>query len=120
VIDPSSPAAKDGARFEGARTLAEVWLRRGRVTSEELSQSLSRGLDEFRKNLEALRESPEWAKFRDQLARLAAEVTVAGKELGRLLNEQLPRLQRELDDLYRRYLEELDRERETAPEGETS
>ena len=111
VLDPASPSARDGARFTGVRSIAEVWLRRGRITSEELSQTLSRGVDEFQQELEALRKSPEWAKFRDQLTHLTAELTVTGQELARLLNEQLPKLQRELDDLHRRYLEEVERQK---------
>ena len=39
-----------------------------------------------------------------------------GAELSRLLNEQLPKLQKELDDLYSEYQREVDKaERERRP-----
>lgn len=112
VIDPASPPASSGERFTGARSLAEVWLRRGRITAEELSRSMARGMDEFRRNLEELQRSKEWAKFKDQIAGLSARLTATGLELSRLLNEQLPKLQKELDDLYQQYLDELERQKQ--------
>lgn len=115
VIDPASPPARSGDRFQGSRSVAEVWLRRGRITADELSRSMSRGVDEFRRNLEELQRSKEWAKFKDQLARFSAQLTVTGSQLSQLLNEQLPKLQRELDDLYGQYLEELERRKRETP-----
>jgi ABC-type transporter Mla subunit MlaD len=114
VTDPSSPPARDGARFEGARSMAEVWLRRGRISAQELNRALEQGVDAFRRNLEELQRSEQWARFRDQLAALAAELTVTGNELSRLLDEQLPRLQKQLDELHRRYQKELE-DREKPP-----
>ena len=116
VIDPESPPARSGDRFQGARSVAEVWLRRGRITADELSRSMSRGVEEFRRNLEELQRSKEWAKFKDQLARLSAQLTVTGSQLSQLLNEQLPKLQKELDDLYGQYLQELDKRKRQTPE----
>ncbi|MGH7819234.1 MAG: MlaD family protein [Candidatus Binatia bacterium] len=117
VLDPRTPPARHGQRFEGARSLAEVWLRRGRLSANELNRALDEGVDAFRRNLEELQRSPEWSKFRDQLAGLAAELTVTGKELSRLLDDQLPKLQKQLDDLYRRYQQELERrEQSTDPD----
>jgi ABC-type transporter Mla subunit MlaD len=109
TIDPASGPAKPGTRFEGARSDAEAWLRRGRLTADDLSRSMSRGVEEFRRNLEQLQQSKEWAKFKDQLASLSAKLTATGGELTRLLNEQLPKLQQELDDLYDQYRRELEK-----------
>ena len=113
VLDPASPPARDGSRFEGAFSVAEVWLRRGRISSEELSRALESGMEEFRENLDALRKSPEWEKLRDEMARMLAQMRSAGEDLARLLEEQLPRLRRELDELQRRTEEELARRRAT-------
>jgi ABC-type transporter Mla subunit MlaD len=118
VIDAKSAPAQPNERFQAARSVAEVWLRRGRISADELSRAMSQGVDQFRRNLEQLQRSPEWAKFKDQLARLSAQLTVTGAELARLLNEQLPKLQRELDDLYSQYQREIEkaqRERTPAP-----
>jgi ABC-type transporter Mla subunit MlaD len=116
VLDDRGPLAEHGARFQGMRTVAEVWLRRGRISADELSRSMSQGVDQFKKNLEQLRQSPEWSKFKDQVARLSAQLTVKGAELSRLLNEQLPKLQKELDDLYLEYQQEVEKaEREQRP-----
>jgi len=118
VIDAKSPLAESGARFQGARSLAEVWLRRGRISADELSRAMSQGVEQFHRNLEELRRSPEWSKFKDQVAKLSAQLTVTGAELTRLLNDQLPKLQKELDDLYAEYQKELDkaeRERRITP-----
>lgn len=116
VIDPKSPPAEVNARMPAARSLAEVWLRRGRISADELSRAMSRGVDQLRRNLEELRRSPEWAKFKDQVARLSAQLTVTGTELTRLLHEQLPKLQKELDDLYAEYQKEIDKaERQRTP-----
>jgi len=109
VIDAKSPVAEPNARFHGARSVAEVWLRRGRISGEELSRAMSQGVEQFHRNLEELRRSPEWAKFKDQVAKLSAQLTVTSAELTRLLNEQLPKLQKELDDLYSQYQKELDK-----------
>jgi len=110
VLDPKSPPAAPGARIPGARSVAEVWLRRGRISADELSRAMSQGVDQFHKNLEQLRQSPEWAKFKDQVARLSAQLTVTSGELTRLLNDQLPKLQKELDDLYADYQREVEKE----------
>jgi ABC-type transporter Mla subunit MlaD len=107
VIDSKSALAEPNVRFQGARSLAEVWLRRGRISADDLSRAMSQGVEQLRRNLEQLRRSPEWEKFKDQVARLSAQLTVTGGELSRLLNEQLPKLQRELDDLYAQYQKEL-------------
>jgi ABC-type transporter Mla subunit MlaD len=107
VIDSKSALAEPNMRFQGARSLAEVWLRRGRISADELSRAMSQGVEQLRRNLEQLRRSPEWEKFKDQVARLSAQLTVTGGELTRLLNEQLPKLQRELDELYAQYQKEL-------------
>jgi len=107
VIDAKSPLAEPNMRFQGARSLAEVWLRRGRISADELARAMSQGVEQFRRNLEELQRSPEWGKFKDQVARLSAQLTVTGGELTRLLNEQLPKLQKELDDLYAQYQKEL-------------
>ncbi len=118
VIDAKSPEAEPNARFQGARSLAEVWLRRGRISADELSRAMSQGVEQFQRNLEELRRSPEWSKFKDQVAKLSAQLTVTGAELTRLLNDQLPKLQKELDDLYAEYQKELDkaeRERRATP-----
>jgi len=111
VIDPKSAPAEANRRMPGARSVAEVWLRRGRISADELSRAMSQGVDQFRRSLEALRRSPEWSKFKDQVARLSAQLTSTGAELARLLNEQLPKLQKELDDLYAQYQKELDKAR---------
>jgi ABC-type transporter Mla subunit MlaD len=111
VIDPKSTPAEANRRMPGARSAAEVWLRRGRISADELSRAMSQGVEQFRRNLEELRRSPEWAKFKDQVARLSAQLTLTGAELTRLLNEQLPKLQKELDDLYSQYQTELDKAR---------
>ena len=116
VIDDKGPLAEPDWRFQGMRSVAEVWLRRGRISADELSRSMSQGVEQFQKNLEQLRRSPEWSKFKDQVARLSAQLTVKGAELSRLLNEQLPKLQKELDDLYSEYQREVDKaERERRP-----
>ncbi len=107
VIDSKSTLAEPNTRFQGARSLAEVWLRRGRISADELSRAMSQGVEQLRRNLDQLRRSPEWEKFKDQVARLSAQLTVTGGELTRLLNEQLPKLQKELDDLYGQYQREL-------------
>jgi ABC-type transporter Mla subunit MlaD len=107
VIDAKSSLAEPHMRFRGARSLAEVWLRRGRISADELSRAMSQGVEQFRRNLEELQRSPEWDKFKDQVARLSAQLTVTGRELTRLLNDQLPKLQKELDDLYAQYQKEL-------------
>lgn len=117
VLDPTSPPARPGRRFQAVQSLADIWLRRGRIEASELSELLARGLGELRENLQALRRSPEWAKFRDQLARLAAELTVAGSDLSRLLERELPAIQQDLLETYRRYLEELERRRPPAGES---
>jgi ABC-type transporter Mla subunit MlaD len=111
IINPASPPARPDTHFQGTRSIAEVWLRRGRINADELARSMSRGVEEFRRNLEELQRSKEWAKFKDQLARLSAQLTVTGTQLSQLLNEQLPKLQRELDDLYEQYLKELERQK---------
>jgi ABC-type transporter Mla subunit MlaD len=118
VIDASSPLAEPNARFEGLRSVAEVWLRRGRISADELSRAMSQGVEQFRRNLDELRRSPEWAKFKDQVAQLSAQLTATGAALTQLLSEQLPKLQKELDDLYAEYqkqLEKAQRERTPAP-----
>lgn len=109
VIDAKSPPAAANARMTAARSVAEVWLRRGRISADEMSRAMAQGVDQMRRNLEELRKSPEWAKFKDQVARLSAQLTVTGSELTRLLNDQLPKLQKELDDLYVDYQKELDK-----------
>jgi ABC-type transporter Mla subunit MlaD len=111
VIDAKSPPAEPGARIPSVRSVAEVWMRRGRVSADELSRAMSQGVDQFRKNLEELRQSPEWSKLKDQVARLSAQLMVTGEELRRLLNDQLPKLQKELDDLYGEYQRNLEQER---------
>lgn len=116
LIDAKSPPAKPNARMTAARSVAEVWLRRGRISADELSRAMSQGVDQMRRNLEELRNSPEWGKFKDQVARLSAQLTVTGGELARLLNDQLPKLQKELDDLYSEYQRDLQKaERERTP-----
>ncbi len=119
VIDTKSPLAAPNARFQGLRSVAEVWLRRGRISADELSRAMAQGVDQFRRNLEELRRSPEWAKFKDQVARLSAQLTSTGEQLTRLLNDQLPKLQKELDDFYAEYLKELEgRDARAQPDGE--
>jgi len=116
AIDAKSPPVEANQRFQGARSLAEVWLRRGRISADELSRAMSQGVEQMRRNLDELRRSPEWSKFKDQVARLSAQLTVTGSELTRLLNEQLPKLQKELDDLYAEYQKEIQKaERERRP-----
>jgi ABC-type transporter Mla subunit MlaD len=107
VIDAKSPLAEPNMRFQGARSLAEVWLLRGRISADELSRAMSQGVEQFRRNLEELQHSPEWGKFKEQIARLSARLTVTSRELAQLLNDQLPKLQKELDDLYAQYQKEL-------------
>jgi ABC-type transporter Mla subunit MlaD len=111
VIDAKSPLATPHTRFQGLRSVAEVWMRRGRISADELSRAMSQGVEQFRRNLEALRRSPEWEKFKDQVARLSAQLTATGEQLTRLLNDQLPKLQKELDDLYAEYLKDLEKAR---------
>jgi ABC-type transporter Mla subunit MlaD len=111
VIDAKSPLATPNTRFQGLRSVAEVWMRRGRISADELSRAMSQGVEQFRRNLEALRRSPEWEKFKDQVARLSAQLTTTGEQLTRLLNDQLPKLQKELDDLYAEYLKDLEKAR---------
>lgn len=113
VIDANSPPAAANGRIPGARSLADVWLRRGRISAGELSRATTQGVDQLRRNLEELRRSPEWGKFKDQVAKLSAQLTVTGEELTRLLNDQLPKLQKELDDLYVEYQRDLERSRRT-------
>jgi ABC-type transporter Mla subunit MlaD len=116
VIDAKSPLAEPNRRFEGLRSVAEVWLRRGRISADELSRAMSQGVEQFRRNLEALRRSPEWAKLKDQVAQLSAQLAATGAALTSLLSEQLPKLQKELDDLYSQYQKELDKaNRERTP-----
>jgi len=110
VLDAKSPPAAPGTRFPGLRSVAEVWLRRGRISADELSRAMSQGVDQFHKNLEELRQSPEWAKFKDQVAKLSAQLAVTGKEIQRLLDDQLPKLQKELDDLYAEYQDEVEKQ----------
>lgn len=109
VIDPKSPPVEAGRRMPSAHSVAEVWLRRGRIRADELSRAMSQGVEQLRRNLDELRRSPEWGKFKDQVARLSAQLTLTGAELARLLNEQLPKLQKELDDLYAEYQKELEK-----------
>jgi ABC-type transporter Mla subunit MlaD len=119
VIDARSPLAEPNARFQGLRSVAEVWMRRGRISADELSRAMAQGVEQFRRNLEELRRSPEWAKFKEQVARLSAQLTATGAALTQLLGEQLPKLQKELDDLYAEYQKELEkarRERTPAPQ----
>jgi ABC-type transporter Mla subunit MlaD len=111
VIDAKSPLAAPHMRFQGLRSVAEVWMRRGRIRADELSRAMSQGVEQFRRNLEELRRSPEWEKFKDQVARLSAQLTATGEQLTRLLNDQLPKLQKDLDDLYAEYLKELEKAR---------
>jgi ABC-type transporter Mla subunit MlaD len=105
--NPSSPPASTGERFRGADTLADVWLRRGRITSQELAIAMAEGLDGLRRNVERLKRSPEWPKFRDQIARLAAQMTVAQTDLARVIEESIPALGRELGSAYEEYQREL-------------
>jgi ABC-type transporter Mla subunit MlaD len=107
LIDSKSPLAEPNTRFQGSRSLAEVWLLRGRISADELSRAMSQGVDQFRRSLQELQRSPEWAKFKEQIARLSAQLTVTGEEMTRLLNDELPKLQKELDDLYDQYQKEL-------------
>jgi ABC-type transporter Mla subunit MlaD len=111
AFDAKSPLATPHTRFQGLRSVAEVWMRRGRISADELSRAMSQGVEQFRRNLEALRRSPEWEKFKDQVARLSAQLTATGEQLTRLLNDQLPKLQKELDDLYAEYLKDLEKAR---------
>lgn len=115
VLDPNAPAATGGRRFRGSQSIAEVWLRRGQISADELARAMSQGVDTLRRNLEHLQQSPHWAKFKEQIARLSAEITVTGAELARLLDQQLPRLQQELDSLYEDYRRELERQRTPTP-----
>ncbi|MEA2624244.1 MAG: MlaD protein [Candidatus Binatota bacterium] len=103
----SSPLASAGERFRGADALADVWLRRGTITSQELAMAMAEGLDGLRRNIERLKRSPEWPKFRDQIARLAAQMTVAQTDLARVIEETIPALGRELDSAYEEYQREL-------------
>lgn len=113
VLDPAAPRAAPGKRFTASASLAEVWLRRGRISAGDLTQAMNQGVDALRRNLERLRGSGEWAKFKEQIVRLSAELTVTGAELALLLNEQIPKLQQELDGLYEQYEQELQRARPT-------
>lgn len=113
VLDPAAPKAAPGKRFHASGSIAEVWLRRGRISAEELSKAMNQGVGAMRRNLERLQSSKEWAKFKDQIARLSAELTVTGASLALLLDEQLPKLQQELDGLYEQYQQELERARPT-------
>lgn len=115
VLDPNAPAAADGRRFRGSQSIAEVWLRRGQISADELARAMSQGVDTLRRNLEHLQQSPHWAKFKEQIARLSAEITLTGAELARLLDQQLPKLQQELDSLYEDYRRELERQRTPTP-----
>ncbi len=117
VIDPASSPAEPGSRFQGTHSIAEVWLRRGRVSAGELSRAMAEGVDAFRKNLDRLERSAEWASFKDQIARLSAELTVTGAQLAELLNSQLPKLQQELDGLYAEYRKELERKEREKKSG---
>ena len=115
VLEPNAPAAAEGHRFRGSQSIAEVWLRRGQISADELARAMSQGVDTLRRNLEHLQQSPHWAKFKEQIARLSAEITVTGAELARLLDQQLPRLQQELDSLYEDYRRELEKQRTPTP-----
>jgi ABC-type transporter Mla subunit MlaD len=115
VLDPGSPVATDGHRFRGSQSIAEVWLRRGQISADELARAMNQGVDTLRRNLEHLQQSPHWAKFKEQIARLSAEITVTGAELARLLEQQLPRLQQELDSLYEDYRREVEKQRTPTP-----
>lgn len=117
VLDPESPPAAPGTRFLGARTEAEVWLRRGRLSSQEMRESLSKSVTELREEIERLRSSEDWAELREELAKLAAELTASGAEVSRMLEQSLPEMQRELEAFYERYQKEL-RERTPTPDPE--
>lgn len=115
VLDPNAPPAAEGRRFEGVQSIAEVWLRRGQISADELARAMRQGVDGLRRNLEQLQQSEQWAKFKEQIARLSAEITVTGAELARLLDQQLPRLQQELDSLYEDYRRELEKQQTPSP-----
>ena len=110
VLDAASPPAPAGTRFKGANSLAELWLTRGRVSAEDLNKALTQGVDVLRRNLEELKRSDQWAKFKDQIASLSARLTVTGAEIASLLNDELPKLQQELDSLYQQYMLEMERQ----------
>ena len=110
VLDAASPPAAAGTRFKGANSLAELWLTRGRVSAEDLNKALTQGVDVLRRNLEELKRSDQWAKFKDQIASLSARLTVTGAEIASLLNDELPKLQQELDSLYQQYLLEMEKQ----------
>jgi ABC-type transporter Mla subunit MlaD len=111
VLDAMSPPAPGGTRFKGARSLADVWLSRGRVSAEDLNKALTQGVDVLRRNLDELKRSEQWAKFKDQIAKLSARLTVTGAEIANLMNEELPKLQQELDSLYQQYMLEMERQK---------
>ena len=111
VLDATSPPASAGTRFKGARSLADVWLSRGRVSAEDLNKALAQGVDVLRRNLDELKRSDQWAKLKDQVAKLSARLTVTGAEIANLMNEELPKLQQELDSLYQDYLLEMERQK---------
>jgi ABC-type transporter Mla subunit MlaD len=110
VLDAASPAAPAGTRFKGAHSLADVWLSRGRVSAEDLNKALTQGVDVLRRNLDELKRSEQWAKFKDQIAKLSARLTVTGAEIANLMNDELPKIQRELDSLYEQYLQEMEKQ----------
>lgn len=110
---PGSPPAKPGTRFQGQKSLAEVWLKRGRIEAQELSAAIAAGSEALRRNIEELQRSKEWSRFRDQIARLSAEMTISGMRMADLLSSQVPKLEAEMDRLYRQYLDELERARPT-------
>jgi ABC-type transporter Mla subunit MlaD len=110
VLDATSPPAAAGTRFKGARSLADVWLSRGRVSAEDLNKALAQGVDVLRRNLDELKRSEQWAKLKDQVAQLSARLTVTGAEIATLMNEELPKLQQELDSLYQQYMLEMERQ----------
>ena len=110
VLDATSPPAPTGTRFKGAHSLAEIWLSRGRVSAEDLNKALTQGVDVLRRNLDELKRSDQWAKFKDQIAKLSARLTVTGAEIANLMNDELPKLQRELDSLYEQYLLEMEKQ----------
>ena len=119
VLDEKSPPAKPGSRLPGARSIAEIWLKRGRINSEELGQAMSRGMDALRRSIEELKRSEEWPKFRDQLARLAAQFTSLQGRMASLVEQELPKLQQQLDALYQEYQKELERQQGQPPRAAT-
>ena len=117
VLDAASPPATSGTRFVGARSEAEVWLRRGRMSSEEMRKSLAKGVAGLREEIEELRSSQDWTALREELAKLAAELTTSGAEVSRMVEQSLPEIQRELEALYERYQKELEARGKTPVPG---